>query len=200
MEADKTIEQTPLGWSVNLLYYFAHCATILAEDINQQISLPTKGGQHFIREKRKAFHEYEEAVAKARWWLQKADEKMQVIDPDGVTFEAVNGHAGRYNNAIAYSNDIIRFNMLFIDRAQEDGADSRIYKFLHSLPEGGAFPEKYIERFRMKLSIVPEVGDRIKSDVHGTGVLEFNTCGKNWAVLLDSGDQIVLSESQFTLL
>ena len=196
----ESVEETPLGWAVNMLYYFAHCATILAEDIDQQLSLPTKGGQHFIREKKKAFHEYEEAIQKAQQWLQRADEKMQVFDPDGVTFEAVNNHSGRYDNAIAYSNDIIRFNMLFMDRAQVGDGDLKIYKFLRSLPKGNAFPDEYIERFRMKLKVVPEVGDRIKSDVHGTGVLEFNTCGKNWAVLLDTGDQIILNESQFTLL
>ena len=196
----ENVEGTPLVWMVNMLYYFAHCATILAEDIDLQLNISSGGEKHFIKEKKRAFHEYEEAIAKARQWLQRADEKMQVFDPDGVTFEAVNGHSGRYDNAIAYANDIIRFNMLFFDRAQVEDGDLKIYKFLHTLPTGNVFPEKYMERFRMKLKVVPEVGDRIKSDVHGTGVLEFNTCGKNWAVLLDSGDQIILNESQFTLL
>lgn len=196
----QNIEGTPKGWQINLLYMFAHCMGILAEDCDMQLQNATRSAEFFQREKKKAVNDYNHCIEQAREWLAKAYDKMLIFDPDGATFEAVNGHTPEYNNAIANANTMIRFNMLLIDRSHTDGAEAKIFKFLRSMPEQGIFPEEYIERFRMKLQIVPEVGDRIKSDIHGFGTLQFNTCKDNWAVLLDNGDQIILSEKQFKLL
>ena len=68
------------------------------------------------------------------------------------------------------------------------------------MPEQGVFPESFMERFRMKIQGVPEGGARIKSDIHGFGTPQFNTCRDNWAVELDNGQQIILNEKQFKLL
>lgn len=193
------LEGTPKGWQINLLYMFAHCAGILAEDIDMWLQNATRSGEHFKMDKKKAINEYNDYIEKAREWLSKAYDKMLIFDPDGSTFEAVDKHTPEYNNVLSHCNMMIRFCMLFVDRCQADGADAKIFKFLRSLPEQGLFPESYIERFKMQLQLVPEVGDRIKSELHGFGTLEFNTCGDNWAVQLDNGEQIILNQRQFTI-
>lgn len=195
----RNIEQTPLGWEINMLYMFAHCAGILAEDIDMQLQNATRSKEFFHREKKKAVTDYNDCIEKCREYLDKAYKKMEVFDPDGATFEAVDKHTPEYNNVLSHCNMMIRFCMLFVDRCQADGADAKIFKFLRSLPEQGLFPESYIERFKMQLQLVPEVGDRIKSELHGFGTLEFNTCGDNWAVQLDNGEQIILNQKQFTI-
>ena len=197
---ETNIQATPLGWMVNLLFYFAHAATILAEDIDQQLKNMYKSKVGFIREKKKCINNYNACIAAAREKLRQADEWMQKVDIDTATFNAVNGNIGKYDNALAYANEFIRFNMLYLDRSQTDGMAEKIFKFIRSQESSGAFPENFMERFRIKFNIVPEVGDKVHSDIHGDGTLQFNTCGDNWAVELEDGSQIILNEKQFKLL
>lgn len=189
-----------MGWEINLLYMFAHCAGILAGDIDMQLQNATRSKEFFHREKKKAVEDYNKLIEKCRETLGKAYEKMEIFDPDGATFEAVDKRTQIYNNVLANCNTMIRFNMLLIDRGHDDNAEAKIFKAIRSMPEQGIFPESFMERFRMKIKVVPEVGDRIKSEIHGFGTLQFNTCRDNWAVELDSGEQIVLNEKQFRLL
>ena len=197
----RNIEATPLGWEINMLYMFAHCASILAEDIDMQLQNATRSKEFFHREKKKAVTEYNDCIEKCREYLDKAYKKMEVFDPDGATFEAVDNRTQMYNNVLANCNTMIRFNMLLLDRGHDDDAEAKIFKAIRSMPEQGIFPESFMERFRMKIKVVPEVGDRIKSDIHGFGTLQFNTIGDNWAVELDKdGSSIILNERQFKLL
>lgn len=197
---EKTIDATPLGWEVDLLFYFAHAATILTEDIDRQLKNMYGSKDGFIHQKKKWIGNYNDCIDGAIEKLRQAGEWMEKVDPDGATFEAVGNHSVRYSNALAYANEFIRFNMLYMDRAQDEAASQKIFKFLRSLPESGVFPERFLERFRMKLQIVPEAGDRVLTTNHGQGVLLLHVGNKNWNVKLADGSERILNESNFKLL
>lgn len=188
-----SIEETPLGWEINMLFLMAHCCTILAEDIDMQIRIVSNKRDHFDPQKKKAIVNYERCIKEAEEWMFK-------FGLDKITYEAVNEHNKRYSNVIANSNSLIRMNMLFLDRSHCDGGDMRVFKRLRSLPEGGIFPEKTMERFRMKLEVVPEVGDRVRTTNHGDGTLALDLGNENWSVQLDDGRSLVLNEKHFKLL
>ena len=132
--------------------------------------------------------------------VQEAEEWMFKFGLDKITYEAVGEHNKRYSNVIANSNALIRMMMLCLDRSHCDGGDARVLKRLRSMPENGIFPEKTIERFRMKLVEVPEVGDRVRTTNHGLGTLELHVGNENWSVKLDNGESRILNEKHFTLL
>ena len=186
------IEKTPLGWEINLLFMFAHCATILAEDIDMQIQIRSCKTDRFDPQKKKALLNYERCVKEAEEWMFK-------FGLDKITYEAVDKHNKAYSNVIANSNTLIRMNMLCLDRAHIDGGDARVFKALRSLKSGGIFPDKIQERFRMKLELVPEKGDRVHTKNHGDGILDQHLGNENWQVHLDSGENIILNEKHFTL-
>lgn len=187
------VEKTPLGWQINLLFLCAHCCTVLAEDIDMQLRNKTKGVEFFNKDKKKAIYNYEKAIKEADEWMFK-------FGLDKITYEAVQEHNKAYSNVIANTNSLIRMMMLCLDRAHAEGGDARVFKRLRSLPESGIFPEKMIERFRMKLEIVPEVGDRVRTTNHGDGTLMLHVGNENWSVNLDAGTSIILNEKHFTLL
>jgi hypothetical protein len=187
------IEETPLGWEINMLFLMAHCCTILAEDIDMQIQLISGKADRFDPAKKRAIINYEKAIKEAEEWMFK-------FGLDKITYEAVGEHNKRYSNVIANSNALIRMMMLCLDRSHCDGGDARVLKRLRSMPENGIFPEKTIERFRMKLVEVPEVGDRVKTTNHGLGTLELHVGNENWSVKLDNGESRILNEKHFTLL
>lgn len=189
----QNIEQTPLGWEINLLFLAAHCCTVLAEDIDMQLRNKTNGVEFFNKDKKKAVYNYEKAIKEAEEWMFK-------FGLDKITYEAVQEHNKAYSNVIANSNALIRMMMLCLDRAHAEGGDARVFKRLRSLPEGGIFSEKMMERFRMKLEIVPESGDRVRTKNHGEGTLDLHLGNENWQVKLDNGESIILNEKHFTLL
>ena len=119
---------------------------------------------------------------------------------DKITYEAVDEHNKAYSNVIANANAVIRMSMLCLDRAQCDGGDARVFKRIRSLPENGIFPEWMIERFRMKLEIVPEAGDHVMTNNHGEGILLLHLGNANWNVRLSDGSEIVLNEKHFKIL
>ena len=151
---------------------------------------------------RKEFRQWDKALVHdlVPSYLDKAYKKMEVFDPDGATFEAVDNRTQMYNNVLANCNTMIRFNMLLLDRGNDDNAESKIFKAIRSMPEQGVFPESFMERFRMKIQVVPEVGDRVLTTNHGQGVLLLHVGGKNWNVRLTDNKEIILNENQFKLL
>ena len=189
----QNIEQTPLGWEINLLFLAAHCCTVLTEDIDYQLRLKSGKSDRFSPEKKRALYNYEKAIKEAEEWMFK-------FGLDKITYEAVQEHNKAYSNVIANSNALIRMMMLCLDRAHAEGGDARVFKRLRSLPEGGIFSEKMMERFRMKLEIVPESGDRVRTKNHGEGTLDLHLGNENWQVKLDNGESIILNEKHFTLL
>ena len=191
--ADSKQIKTPLNWEINMLFLMAHCCTILSEDIDMQIRIVSSKMDRFDPSKRKALVGYEKAIKEAEEWMFK-------FGLDKITYEAVQEHNKAYSNVIANSNTLIRMIMLCLDRAHCDGGDARVLKRLRSLPEGGLFPEKTMERFRMKLEIVPEAGDRVRTTNHGDGTLDLHLGKENWQVKLDNGESIILNEKHFQLL
>jgi len=183
------IEKTPLGWEINLLYMFAHCSSILASDIDLQLQIQSCKRDRFDPQKKKALINFEKAIKEADDWMFK-------FGLDKITYEAVQGHNKAYSNVIANSNTLIRMAMLCLDRAHLDDGDARVFKALRALPSGGIFPEKIQERFRMKLELVPEKGDRVHTTNHGDGTLEDHLGQGNWQVLLDNGERIILNENK----
>ena len=187
------VEKTPLGWEINLLFLTAHCSTVLAEDIDMQLRNKTNGVEFFNKDKKNALYNYEKCIKEAEEWMFK-------FGLDKITYEAVQEHNKAYSNVIANSNALILMMMLCLDRGHTDGGDARVFKRLRSLPEGGIFSEKMMERFRMKLEIVPESGDRVHTINHGDGTLDVHLGNENWQVRLDNGENIILNEKHFNLI
>ena len=193
------LEGTPLGWEIDLLFLFAHCATVLVADIDQQ--LKNKFGiKEFDLAKKKDIKEYDDCIKKARYWLARSEDVMQKFDLEGSTYNAVDKHNKRYTNVVASANELIRAAMLVVDRSNCDNGSYRVFKRLRSLPEQGIFPEWFIERFTMKYEVIFEPGDRVRSANYGDGALDFHTGGGNWNVKFDSGVEKILNENQLTLL
>ncbi len=188
-----TIEKTPLGWLINMLFLMAHCCTILTEDIDMQIRIISSKADRFDPVKRKAIAGYNKAI-------KEAEECMFKFGLDKITYEAVQEHNKAYSNVIANANTLIRMMMLCLDRSHLDGGDARVFKRLRSLPEGGIFSEKTMERFRMKLAMVPEAGDRVRTANHGEGTLDLHLGNENWQIRLDNGESVILNEKHFRLL
>lgn len=193
--ADKLppIEQTPLGWEIDLLMMMAHACTILTEDIDYQIKYRFLGKSAFDPNLKKCMYNYQKALKEADDWIFK-------FDLDKRTYDAVEQHNKKYSNVIASANWLIRMCMLAIDRAHCDGGDGRAMKRLRSLPENGLFPEKVLNRFIMKFEIEAEAGDRVRTNNYGDGTLELHLGNANWQVALDTGEKKILNESHFKLL
>ena len=187
------LEESPLGWEINLLWMFLQSASILVEDIDMQLKIKTNSTSGFIHEKKKYIKNYERCLKEAEQWMLK-------FGLDNETYNAVGGHSGMYSNTVASANELIRMAMLHIDRAHCEGGSYRTFKALRALPSSGIFPDKYIDRFQMKYVVVPEIGDRVLTTNHGQGVLLLHVGGKNWNVRLADNKEIVLNESQFKVL
>ena len=196
----ENIEGSPLGWEIDLLYLFAHCATIMVEDIDQQLKNRFGGKDGFVGEKKRAIKDYEDCIKKAKDWFNRSEDVMQKFDLDGSTYDAVECHNKRYSNVIASANELIRAAMLVVDRSNCENGSYKIFKRLRSLPEQGIFPEWFIERFQMKYEVIFEPGDRIRSSTHGDGTLDFHTGNGNWNCKFDNGLEIIQNEKQLTLL
>lgn len=101
------------------------------------------------------------------------------------------------------ANEVARLVLLWEDREPHPEVCNKIFKFIRSTEGDGIVDDNLLRNYYLNKTIPirePEVGDRVISEKHGPGVLEFNTCGKNWAVQLDKdGEQIILSEDMFTL-
>ena len=103
------------------------------------------------------------------------------------------------------ANEVARLVLLWEDREPHPDECDKIFKFIRQNTEGdGVVTEEMLKNYYLNKTIplrTPEVGDRIKSDIHGFGTLQFNTIGDNWAVELDKdGSSIILNERQFKLL
>lgn len=184
--------ENPLGWLINLLYQMAHCCTVLSEDIDYQIQYGSLRQERFSPQKKRYLYNYEKAIKEANMWMDK-------FGLDESTYEAVEKNNKRYSNVVANANTLIRMMMLCLDRAYCDGGDARVFKRLRSLPENGLFSEKTMDRFRMKLEIIPEVGDHISTQ-YGEAVLDTHLGNGNWQVTLSNGEHKILNEKHFTLL
>lgn len=183
----------PLGWEINLLFLMSHCNTLLAEDIDMQIKNRTKGRDRFDPVKKRCIYNYEKSIKEAEEWMFK-------FGLDKITYEAVDNHNKRYSNVISNANLLIRMMMLCLDRSHCDNGDARVFKRLRSLPENGIFDEKAINRFQMKLEIVPEKGDHVMTDNHGEGILDLHLGNENWQVTLVDGSHVILNEKNFKLM
>lgn len=187
------LEESPLGWEVNLLWMFLQSASILVEDIDMQLKIKTNSTSGFIHEKKKYIKNYERCLKEAEQWMLK-------FGLDKETYNAVGGHSGMYSNTVASAKELIRMAMLHVDRSHCEGGSYRAFKALRDLPSNGIFPDKWIDRFQMKYEVVPEVGDRVLTTNHGEGVLLLHVGGKNWNVRLSDNKEIILNENQFKLL
>lgn len=102
------------------------------------------------------------------------------------------------------ANEVARLVLLWEDREPHPDECDKIFKFIRQNTEGdGVVDDSVLSNYYLQKSCpidLPEVGDRIRSDRYGEGTLEFNTIRDNWAVRLDSGEQVILSEKQFKLL
>ena len=196
----KGIDNTPLGWAINLLFLLALACTILADFIDQQLRIHFVSKEGFVREKKKAINDYNDCIKKCLSYLEQADEKMQIFDPDGSTFKAVHEHGKMYTNSVAHAKRILQFLMLLLDRSHCEGGEQRALKRLRSMPENGIFPEEFISRFSMKYEVIPEPGDRIYNENHGNGKLDFHIGKENWQCVFDNGEKVILNEKQFKLL
>ena len=185
------IEQTPLGWSVNLLYIMLQAVDVLVEDIDYQLRLR---GEHFKREQKQAFKRYTQKQRDASYWLH------DVIKIDDAFWEATDKDSKRYSNSIADAHELLRACLLYMDRSHTEKGYYQIMRFLRNLPEGGIFPEKTISRFDFNRAWIYEVGDRVHNENHGDGVLEVCLGNGNWQVLFNNGDRVILNEKMFKLI
>lgn len=185
------IEKTPLGWKVNLMYIMLQAVDVLVEDIDYQLR---RQSQHFKQEQKQAFRRYTQKQRDASYWLH------DVIKIDEAFWEATDKNSKRYSNSVADAHELLRANMLYMDRSHTEKGYYQIMRFLRGLPEGGIFPEKEISRFSFNRAWVYEKGDRIHNDNHGDGVLDLNTGNGNWQCIFDNGETVILNESHFKLI
>ena len=178
-----------MEWSVNVLHLMLQATTILVEDIDQQLRVQ---GNAFHREKKMYIKNYARCIEQARGWMEK-------FGLDTSCWDAVGEDSKAYTNVIADANELIRVILLYVDRAHSDNGYYEIMRYLRSLPENGLFPEKYVARFNMHHEWVFGKGDRVHTEHHGDGTLDFKTNG-NWVINLDSGGQTVLREDQIKLI
>ena len=191
-DAKKTSE-TPLGWLVVLMFILLQAAEVMVEDIDNQIrSISANDG--FDPKKKYYLRNYFDAMKKARHWI------YNMLDIDGIIWGATDANSKRYSNVIADANEIIRVLMYYLDRAHAPGAHDKIVHLLRAMPTNGLFAQDYIDRFNMEHEWVFMPGDRIHSESHGDGTLDFNTTGDNWNIRFDDGTQTILSEKQFQLI
>jgi len=184
------LNQTPLGWAVNVLHLFLQASTILVEDIDQQLRAT---GDRFHREKKQYIKNYARCVDQARYWMEK-------FGLDTSCWEAVHEDSRAYTNIIADANELIRFAMLYIDRAHCEGGYQQIFRFLRGLPENGIFPEKYISRFQMHHVWIPGPGDRVHTANYGDGTIDQKFDNGSYVINLDNGTQKILKEEHFKLI
>lgn len=188
------LEESPLGWTVVLLFIVLNAGEVLTYDIDQQLENLFGKGNGFDPQKKQYLRYYFDAMKKARHWL----ENMFKIDE--IIWESTDQDSRRYTNAVADSNEIIRILMLYLDRAHTPGGYEQILHFLRALPEQGLFPAAYINRFKMDREWVYAKGDRVMTKNHGVGILDLNTNDDNWIVNLESGGQTVLNTKQFSII
>ena len=179
------IEKTPLGWEINLMFIFLQAVDVIVEDVDEQLH---EQDGHFKRELKQAITRYTQAQRKASWWLH------DVVNIDGLFWDAVDKDSKRYSNSIADAHEMIRQAMLYMDRSHTETGFYKIMRFLRSLPSGGVFPEEFISRFDFNRAWVYEAGDRVHTTNHGDGTLEVALGNGNWQVSLDSGTKTVLNE------
>lgn len=183
------IEQTPLGWSVNVLHLLLQASSVLIEDIDQQLQWQ---GSKFHQEKKKHFKNYQRCIEQARGYMEK-------FGLDTSCWDAVGEDSRAYSNVIADANELIRLVMLYVDRAHSEDGYYKIMRYLRSLPENGLFPEKYIARFNMHHQWIPGAGDRVHTINHGDGTLDLHLGNGNWQVKLDNGENVILNETHFKI-
>lgn len=187
---ETNVEQTPLGWEVNLLHLFLQATTVLVEDIDMQL----RGrGNKFHKEKKQYIKNYSRCLEQARYWIEK-------FGLDTSCWEAVGEDSRAYTNVIADANELIRVAMLYTDRAHVEEGYYKIVRFLRSMPEQGIFPEWFIARFNMHHEWIPGKGDRVHTTNHGDGMIDSKLLNGSYIINLDSGGQTVLNESQFKLI
>lgn len=191
MEKKKPIEQTTLGWCVNLLYILLQVVDILVEYIDGQLRAM---GNSFEREKKKAFGNYTRKQREAAYWIH------DVIKVDDAFWNATDQDSKRYTNSVADAHELLRACMLYMDRSHTTTGYYQIMRFLRAMPEGGIFPEKTISRFNFNRAWVYDKGDRVHNENHGDGVLDLCVGNGNWQVIFDNGDKAVLNESMFKLI
>ena len=191
MDEKKPIEQTPLGWEVNLMYIMLQAVDILVEDIDYQLRVQ---GQHFKKEQKQSFKRYTQKQRDAAYWLH------DVIKIDEAFWEATDKDSKRYSNSVADAHELLRAAMLYMDRSHTEKGYYQIMRFLRGLPEGGIFPEKTVSRFNFNRAWVYEPCDRVHNANHGDGVLEVRLGNGNWQVLFNNGDRVILNETMFKLI
>ena len=191
MADKKPLEQTPLGWEVNMTFLLLQAVDILVEDIDNQLHARRES---FKREQKKAFTTYTKKQREASYWLH------DVIDVDGAFWEATDMDSKRYSNSVADAHELLRACMLYMDRSHTETGYYKIMRYMRSLPEGGIFPEEFISRFDFNRAWVYEAGDRVRTTNHGEGTLDLHLGNKNWQVKLDNGESVILNENHFHLL
>lgn len=182
--------ETPLGWEVTVLHLMLQAATVLVEDIDQQLR---REGASFRQDKKKALKDYTRCIEQATAYMEK-------FGLDTSCWQAVHEDGRKYSNIIADANELIRLVMLYVDRTRSEEGFYAIFRHIRSLPEGGVFPDWFIGRFNMHHEWVPGAGDRVHTQHHGDGTLAFKANGTAWVINLDSGGQTVLNEDQFKLI
>ena len=190
----KKLEESPLGWTVVLLFIVLNAAEVLTYDIDDQLQGRFGPGNGFDPQKKYWLKQYYRCMKQARHWLE------EMFKIDDIVWESTDKDSRRYTNALADSNEIIRILMLYLDRAHTPGGYEDILHYLRALPEQGLFPSSYIGRFKMDREWVYAKGDRVLTKNHGIGILDLNTNDDNWIINLESGGQTVLNTKQFSII
>lgn len=108
---EKKLEESPLGWTIVLLFIILNAAEVLTYDIDDQLQDRFGPGNGFDPQKKYWLKHYYRCMKQARHWLE------EMFKIDEIVWESTDQDSRRYTNAMADSSEIIRILMLYLDRA-----------------------------------------------------------------------------------
>lgn len=150
----------------------------------------------FQREAKQKFNRFIDHTKKALHFAEDLTQEIYNVDAD-VKWKNIQTWQDE-------ANEVARLVLLWEDREPHPDECDKIFRFIRQNTEGdGVVDDRVLSNYYLQKSCpidIPEVGDRIRSGRYGEGILEFNTIRDNWAVRLNSGEQVILSEKQFKLL
>lgn len=127
-----------MGNRVKLLYNMMQAADVIMNDL---ITGFQSFGTCFSQEKKFNYNKCMDALKNAdHYYGQFADEDFQES-------AKVSGGYSKLDSYRKDANELVRYIMLYIDRAGNKESFKKIGELLESLPEGGIFPNEIIARY-----------------------------------------------------